>query len=59
MQYPTRIISITLALTALAVVQAQTPGAPAADAPPVQLEPLRVTACITDRPAYLLELLGR
>lgn len=44
MQYPTRIISITLALTALAVVQAQTPGAPAADAPPVQLEPLRVTA---------------
>jgi hypothetical protein len=43
MHIPTRIISITLALTALAVAHAQT--APASEnAPPVKLEPLRVTA---------------
>jgi len=44
MQYPTRIISITLALTAFAAAQAQTPEGSAAEAPPVKLEPLRVTA---------------
>ncbi|MBX3737882.1 MAG: TonB-dependent receptor [Candidatus Didemnitutus sp.] len=50
MQYPTRITSITLALTALAVARAQTAGAPAADAPPVKLEPLRVTADLWQSP---------
>ncbi|WP_415909941.1 TonB-dependent receptor plug domain-containing protein [Oleiharenicola sp. Vm1] len=50
MQLPTRITSITLALTALAVARAQTAGAPAADAPPVKLEPLRVTADLWQSP---------
>lgn len=50
MQYPTRITSITLALTALAVARAQTAGAPAAEAPPVKLEPLRVTADLWQSP---------
>lgn len=49
MQIPTRIISATLALTALAVARAQN-NAPAADAPPVKLEPLRVTADLWQSP---------
>lgn len=49
MQLPTRITSITLALTALAVARAQTP-APAGTEPPVKLEPLRVTADLWQSP---------
>lgn len=50
MQLPTRITSITLALTALAAAHAQTGSPPAADAPPVKLEPLRVTADLWQSP---------
>jgi outer membrane receptor protein involved in Fe transport len=53
MHHPTRIISITLALTALAAARAQNaaPAAPPpASEPPVKLEPLRVTADLWQSP---------